>query len=177
MSWWKGDGAARPHLGKLCMPVLVGNGVADVMVPAEHSFAIVQKASRAKLLLYPDAGHAFLFERFVSAKSLAKKRTSGGSGRTPPTRNSPLADLLAFQFNGGLVGIFVAAAIGMATFGSVSVAGLVLRAGYHAPWPKARAGSPGSISRRIYGDDPRTWQNRARIGFARFCRFAPTKAL
>src|ERR1039458_9282714 len=22
-----------------------------------------------------------------------------------------------------------------------------------------------------------TWQNRARIGFARFCRFAPTKAL
>jgi hypothetical protein len=45
--------------------------------------------------------------------------------------------LLTFQFNGGLVGIFVAAAIGMATFGSVSVAGLVLRAGYHAPWPKA----------------------------------------
>jgi len=34
-------------------------------------------------------------------------------------------------------GIFVAAAIGMATFGSVSVAGDVLRAGYHASWPKA----------------------------------------
>jgi Na+-driven multidrug efflux pump len=45
--------------------------------------------------------------------------------------------LLAFQFNGGLAGIFVAAAIGMATFGSVSVAGLVLRAGYQPPWPKA----------------------------------------
>ena len=43
-SWWKGDGAARPHLGKLGMPVLVGNGIADVMVPAEHSFAIAQKA-------------------------------------------------------------------------------------------------------------------------------------
>jgi pimeloyl-ACP methyl ester carboxylesterase len=44
------------------MPVLVGNGIADVMVPAEHSFAIAQKAPRAKLLLYPDAGHAFLFQ-------------------------------------------------------------------------------------------------------------------
>ena len=62
MSWWKGDGAARPHLGKLSMPVLVGNGIADVMVPAEHSFAIAQKAPRAKLILYPDAGHAFLFQ-------------------------------------------------------------------------------------------------------------------
>jgi pimeloyl-ACP methyl ester carboxylesterase len=62
VSWWKGDGAARPHLGKLSMPVLVGNGIADVMVPAEHSFAIAQKAPRAKLLLYPDAGHAFLFQ-------------------------------------------------------------------------------------------------------------------
>src|SRR6266436_5503083 len=61
-SWWKGDGAARPHLGKLSMPVLVGNGIADVMVPAEHSFAIAQKAPKAKLLLYPDAGHAFLFQ-------------------------------------------------------------------------------------------------------------------
>jgi pimeloyl-ACP methyl ester carboxylesterase len=61
-SWWKGDGAARPHLGKLGMPVLVGNGIADVMVPAEHSFAIAQKAPRAKLVLYPDAGHAFLFQ-------------------------------------------------------------------------------------------------------------------
>jgi pimeloyl-ACP methyl ester carboxylesterase len=62
VSWWKGDGAARPHLGKLSMPVLVGNGIADVMVPAEHSFAIAQKAPKAKLLLYPDAGHAFLVQ-------------------------------------------------------------------------------------------------------------------
>jgi pimeloyl-ACP methyl ester carboxylesterase len=44
------------------MPVLVANGIADVMAPAEHSFAIAQKAPWAKLLLYPDAGHAFLFQ-------------------------------------------------------------------------------------------------------------------
>ena len=62
VSWWKGDGAARAHLAELAMPVLVGNGIADVMVPAEHSFAIARNAPRAKLILYPDAGHAFLFQ-------------------------------------------------------------------------------------------------------------------
>jgi hypothetical protein len=36
--------------------------IADVMVPAEHSFAIAQKAPRAKLLLYSDAGYGFLFQ-------------------------------------------------------------------------------------------------------------------
>jgi hypothetical protein len=44
------------------MPVLVANGIADVMARAEHSFAIAQIAQCAKLLLYPDAGHAFLFQ-------------------------------------------------------------------------------------------------------------------
>jgi pimeloyl-ACP methyl ester carboxylesterase len=58
----EGGWSGTAHLGKLSMPVLVGNGIADVMVPAEHSFAIAQKAPRAKLLLYPDAGHAFLFQ-------------------------------------------------------------------------------------------------------------------
>ena len=62
VSWWKGDGAARPHLAELGMPVLVANGIADVMVPAEHSFAIARNAPRAKLVLYPDSGHAFLFQ-------------------------------------------------------------------------------------------------------------------
>src|ERR1700724_1132748 len=36
VSWWEGDGAARPHLGELRMPVLVENGMSDVSVPAEH---------------------------------------------------------------------------------------------------------------------------------------------
>jgi pimeloyl-ACP methyl ester carboxylesterase len=43
------------------MPVLVANGVADVMVPA-FRFVLAQEAPLAKLILYPDAGHAFLFQ-------------------------------------------------------------------------------------------------------------------
>jgi pimeloyl-ACP methyl ester carboxylesterase len=62
VAWWKGEGAARSRLTELSLPVLVANGVMDVMIPAEHSFAIARTAPNAKLVLYPDAGHAFLFQ-------------------------------------------------------------------------------------------------------------------
>ncbi len=62
VAWWRGEGSARPCLSELSMPVLVANGIDDVMVPAEHSFAIARGAPKAKLVLYPDAGHAFLFQ-------------------------------------------------------------------------------------------------------------------
>ena len=62
VAWWRGEGAARPRLADLSLPVLVANGIADVMIPAEHSFAIARTAPNAKLVLYPDAGHAFLFQ-------------------------------------------------------------------------------------------------------------------
>lgn len=62
VAWWRGEGAARPHLPQLSMPILVANGIGDVMVPAEHSFAIARGAPEAKLVLYPDAGHTFLFQ-------------------------------------------------------------------------------------------------------------------
>jgi pimeloyl-ACP methyl ester carboxylesterase len=44
VAWWKGEGAARGHLTELSLPVLVANGVTDVMIPAEHSFAIARTA-------------------------------------------------------------------------------------------------------------------------------------
>jgi pimeloyl-ACP methyl ester carboxylesterase len=59
--WWKGEDAARARLSELGMPILVTNGVADVMVPPEHSFVIARNAVNAKLILFPDAGEAFLF--------------------------------------------------------------------------------------------------------------------
>lgn len=44
------------------MPLLVANGAHDVMLPAYRSFVLSQQAPDAKLVLYPDAGHAFLFQ-------------------------------------------------------------------------------------------------------------------
>jgi pimeloyl-ACP methyl ester carboxylesterase len=69
ISWWKGENVARPRLSELKMPILVANGVDDIMVPAYSSYVISQEAPYAKLILYPDSGHGFLFqvaEEFVA---------------------------------------------------------------------------------------------------------------
>lgn len=47
---------------ELRLPMLVANGAQDVMLPAYRSFVLSQQAPDAKLILYPDAGHAFLFQ-------------------------------------------------------------------------------------------------------------------
>jgi pimeloyl-ACP methyl ester carboxylesterase len=62
VDWTKGINAAKPRLSELAVPVLVANGVDDVMVPAENSFVIARNAPDAKLVLYPRSGHAFLFQ-------------------------------------------------------------------------------------------------------------------
>jgi pimeloyl-ACP methyl ester carboxylesterase len=40
----------------------VANGTSDVMLPAYRSYVISQEAPNAKLILYPNAGHGFLFQ-------------------------------------------------------------------------------------------------------------------
>jgi pimeloyl-ACP methyl ester carboxylesterase len=52
----------RDRLAQLTLPVLVANGAHDVMIPAYRSYIISQEAPDAKLVLYPDAGHGFLFQ-------------------------------------------------------------------------------------------------------------------
>jgi pimeloyl-ACP methyl ester carboxylesterase len=47
---------------ELTMPVLVANGTNDVMIDAYASFAMVRALLDAKLVLYSDAGHGFLFQ-------------------------------------------------------------------------------------------------------------------
>lgn len=47
---------------ELRLPILVANGARDVMIPAYRSYVLSQQAPDAKLVLYPDAGHAFLFQ-------------------------------------------------------------------------------------------------------------------
>ena len=46
----------------LTIPVLVANGVKDVMIPTYQSFALAQALPNATLIVYPDAGHAFMFQ-------------------------------------------------------------------------------------------------------------------
>lgn len=47
---------------ELTLPVLVANGAHDVMIHAYGTYAMSQKLPDAKVILYSDAGHGFLFQ-------------------------------------------------------------------------------------------------------------------
>lgn len=53
----------QSELESIKQPVLYANGVHDVMIPAIASYVAVQHLDSATLVLYSDAGHAFLFQR------------------------------------------------------------------------------------------------------------------
>jgi len=52
----------RSNLESIKQPVLYANGVHDVMIPAVASYVAVHYLASAVLVLYSDAGHAFLFQ-------------------------------------------------------------------------------------------------------------------
>src|SRR5262249_22456187 len=62
LRWTAGDGASWSRLHELDMPVLVGNGVRDVMVDSANAFAMAQRLPHATTVLYSDSGHGFLFQ-------------------------------------------------------------------------------------------------------------------
>jgi pimeloyl-ACP methyl ester carboxylesterase len=61
-AWSTGADAVLPRLGQLRQPVLVANGQFDRMAHPYNSYVLGQKAPQAKLVLYPDSGHGFLFQ-------------------------------------------------------------------------------------------------------------------
>lgn len=62
LGWIMGQGSAYPRLAEIAAPALVANGAHDVMIHAYNSYAMSQRMPNARLLLYPDAGHGFLFQ-------------------------------------------------------------------------------------------------------------------
>ncbi|WP_232478778.1 alpha/beta fold hydrolase [Roseomonas rosulenta] len=50
------------RVGAITQPVLVANGNEDVMIPTFQSYALAQAIPNARLVIYPDSGHAFMFQ-------------------------------------------------------------------------------------------------------------------
>lgn len=50
------------RLHQIKQPVLVTNGVVDIMVPTENSYILAQQLPDAQLIIYPDSGHGHLFQ-------------------------------------------------------------------------------------------------------------------
>lgn len=55
-------GGYYDRLGELKLPVLVANGAHDVMINSYATYVMSQKLPDAKVVLYSDAGHGFLFQ-------------------------------------------------------------------------------------------------------------------
>jgi pimeloyl-ACP methyl ester carboxylesterase len=62
MNWSSGKEAAWDRLEELTMPILLGAGAQDRLMDAFHSYAMVRRLPNARLIIYGDAGHAFLFQ-------------------------------------------------------------------------------------------------------------------
>jgi pimeloyl-ACP methyl ester carboxylesterase len=56
------DTSLLNRVGGIFQPVLVANGNEDAMIPTYQSYALAQAIPRARLIIYPDAGHAFMFQ-------------------------------------------------------------------------------------------------------------------
>lgn len=62
MEWSQVKGERFAELESIIQPTLVVNGSNDVMVPTVNSFTLSQHIPNAQLIVYPDSGHASLFQ-------------------------------------------------------------------------------------------------------------------
>jgi pimeloyl-ACP methyl ester carboxylesterase len=60
--WWDDADRAAARTSEISAPTLVADGTDDRIDPLVNSRALAKLIPGAKLLLYPDAGHAFLFQ-------------------------------------------------------------------------------------------------------------------
>ncbi len=61
-AWWNGTDPAGTKPATITTPTLIADGTLDRLDPLANSHALAKLIDGAKLLLYPDAGHAFLFQ-------------------------------------------------------------------------------------------------------------------
>jgi pimeloyl-ACP methyl ester carboxylesterase len=61
-AWWAGQDPAGTRAATITAPTLIGDGAADRLDPAGNSHTLAGLIPGAELTLFPDAGHAFLFQ-------------------------------------------------------------------------------------------------------------------
>jgi pimeloyl-ACP methyl ester carboxylesterase len=61
-AWWNGTDSAGTKASTIAAPTLLADGTEDRLDPIINSHALTALIHGARLQLYPDAGHAFLFQ-------------------------------------------------------------------------------------------------------------------
>ncbi len=60
--WGVPDPTRLNRLAGITQPTLVANGDNDAMIPTKNSYLLARHLPNARLSIYPDAGHGFLFQ-------------------------------------------------------------------------------------------------------------------
>ena len=69
VDWWDGIDPAGHKIASISVPTLIADGIDDPLNPVANDHILARLIPRARLVLYPDAGHGFLFQdgtRFAS---------------------------------------------------------------------------------------------------------------
>ncbi|MFE9445414.1 alpha/beta fold hydrolase [Streptomyces sp. NPDC006602] len=61
-AWGVRDDSRLQRLDSIQQPALVANGDNDEMIPTKNTYLLAEHLPNAKLSVYPDAGHGFLFQ-------------------------------------------------------------------------------------------------------------------
>jgi len=77
--WWNGIDAAGRKVARISVPTLVADGTDDQLVPVANDHLLARLIPGARLTLYPDAGHAFLFQDETVFASLVESFLTGRS--------------------------------------------------------------------------------------------------
>jgi pimeloyl-ACP methyl ester carboxylesterase len=61
-AWWNGTDTAGAKAATTAVPMLIADGAVDQLDPITNSHTLARLIRGTRLQLYPDAGHAFLFQ-------------------------------------------------------------------------------------------------------------------
>lgn len=73
LAWIAGDDPAGLLAARIAVPTLVADGTQDVFNPVWNDVLLAGSIRGARLVLYPDAGHAFLFQDAASFLPLVQR--------------------------------------------------------------------------------------------------------
>jgi pimeloyl-ACP methyl ester carboxylesterase len=78
--WWAGNDPAGHEIARISVPTLIADGTDDQKVPLANDHILARLIPGARLVLYPDAGHAFLFQDATPFASLVESFLTGHPG-------------------------------------------------------------------------------------------------
>jgi len=80
VAWWDGADAAGRKTTTTSVPTLIADGADDQLDPVANDHILARLIPRARLVLYPDAGHGFLFQDGTPFASLIESFLTGHPG-------------------------------------------------------------------------------------------------